>query len=238
MDNEIWMPIPGYEGLYEASNQGQIRSLDRHGVLGKGMGTRKGRILRQCNRQDYQVVGLCKNGILKQFTVHRLVMLAFEGERPIGLEICHGDGDPRNNAKSNLRYDTKFANAADKVKHGTGNLADTNPRAQFTDEEVLEIYNRCQSGEPQLDIANDLGVSKVTINHIATGRSWNSVTNAKWKRRHQIITPVIVRRINELQAENKTLDEIAEILGISKPSAFRHSKGKSRLSRIEGALSV
>ena len=238
MDNEVWKPIPGFEGYYEASDQGRVRSLSRYGILGKGMGMKKGKVLKRGKCGLYFHHGLCKGGVQGNYSVHRLVMLTFVGPRPEGLEICHGDGDPENNTLGNLRYGTKIENAADKSVHRTNNEGDTNPRAKLTADEVMGIYIRCEKGEPQNEIAKELNISQITVNHIATGRTWSSVTGKTWGRSHASITPKIVREIERLQAEGRTLDQISDELGISKPSAFRHSKGKSKVLRDEALFLI
>jgi hypothetical protein len=114
---EQWRPIPGHDG-YEASDLGRIRSLDRRvpqrtkgGVTMSRLWT--GRILAQAiDGAGYWSVGE------KLGRVHILVMLAFVGPCPDGLEVCHNDGDHRNVALLNLRYDTRKANVADLVRHG------------------------------------------------------------------------------------------------------------------------
>jgi biotin operon repressor len=164
-------------------------------------------------------------------------MLAFVGDRPFGYEVCHGDGDPANNNRKNLRYDTPAGNAADKRLHGTNNEGDTNPRANFTAEQVMGIYQRCKRGESQTVVADELGISSVTVNHIATGRTWGTVTGAVWVRVKLRMTPLLVRQIDQLQQSGKTLQEIADELNLSKPTVFRHSKGKSKLIK-EGSLCI
>lgn len=231
---EVWKDIPGYEGAYQASTTGRIRSIDRYGRHGKGFALKKGRVLKQATHSSgYMQVGLSRDGELRNFFAHVLVMLTFRGARPPGLDVCHEDGDKQNNMLKNLRYDTKAANAADKLRHGTNNEGDTNARAKLTAEEVLAIFKRCEAGECQLSIAADCQVNEITVNHIATGRTWSSVTGKQWRRAHAMVTPKIVAGIATLQASGSTLDQIAEILGISKATAFRHSKNKSKL---EGAL--
>lgn len=124
MVNERWLPIPGYEGIYEASNKGFVRSLDRHQVNSQGVLRRlKGRTLRpsssplNCKR----VVLYKPEAPAKTMTVHRAVMLAF-GPDLTPLIICHSDGDPTNNQLENLRWDTPSSNMYDKQKHGTDHL--------------------------------------------------------------------------------------------------------------------
>jgi hypothetical protein len=62
-----------------------------------------------------------RSGRYRMAKVHQLVMEAFVGHRPIGMEVCHNDGNNGNNRWTNLRYDTRAANERDKKKHGTDN---------------------------------------------------------------------------------------------------------------------
>lgn len=114
---EEWRPIPGYEGIYEASNLGRVRGLDRIDAAGRRW---KGRIrVQSTDAQGRKRVNLSRDGSKKLTQVHRLVMLAFVGAPPEGHEVCHNDGDPANNRLDNLRWDTKRANNLDAVHHGT-----------------------------------------------------------------------------------------------------------------------
>ena len=113
---EQWRAIPGYEGIYEVSDQGSVRSLDRitpHGrrLTGKLMKTSIG-------NHGYPMANLCRRGKYQMFTVHRLVMLVFVGERPNGLAVMHLNGIRTDNRLSNLRYGTYSENNRDIVKHG------------------------------------------------------------------------------------------------------------------------
>lgn len=113
--SETWKPIPGHPG-YEASDQGQIRSVRRWVVSPARKRVFPGKVLRQFTLWNgYKTIHLGKN--LMNIYVHRLVALAFLGPMPHGLEICHNDGDKTNNLLSNLRYDTRAANMADRKKH-------------------------------------------------------------------------------------------------------------------------
>lgn len=108
MIDEIFKPIPGFPD-YEVSNMGAVRSLKR----------RAARILKTPpDNKGYQQVVLCHNGHSVHTRVHVLVMLAFVGPRPDGLEICHNDGIPGNNQLLNLRYDTHSANMQDCIAQG------------------------------------------------------------------------------------------------------------------------
>jgi len=110
MKEEIWMPIKGYEGLYEISSYGRIKSLPRTVVCKNGMYKPiRGRImsLPKCSSQ-YRFVALSKGGKVKQYLLHRLVALHFIGEKT--LEINHIDGNKDNNCVENLEYVTHSEN--------------------------------------------------------------------------------------------------------------------------------
>jgi hypothetical protein len=110
-DAEAWAPIPRYQGLYEASSLGRIRSLRRKGAPG-------GVIRQTVNMNWYLQVGLCRNGRRVTRVVHQLIASAFLGPPPPGLEIRHLNGDQMNNRSSNLAYGTRSQNELDKTAHG------------------------------------------------------------------------------------------------------------------------
>jgi hypothetical protein len=112
---EEWRPIVGYEGSYAVSNMGRVQSLDRLDAAGRRW---PGRLMRQSYLRDHAMVGLSRNGKSQIHYVHTLVLTAFLGARPDGMECCHNDGNPANNQLSNLRWDTRSANQMDTVFHG------------------------------------------------------------------------------------------------------------------------
>lgn len=119
---EQWKPIPGWEGCYEVSDQGRVRSLERKTWCPRGAGfwrTVGTKTLSPGLVRGYERVSLQRNGHLENVSVHRLVLLAFIGPCPEGMEACHNDGDKRNNHLSNLRYDTSSANHLDRNRHGS-----------------------------------------------------------------------------------------------------------------------
>jgi len=112
---EKWKNIPGYEGYYQASNTGRIRSVDR--ITSHGH-RRKGKILAACpNKAGYIIYVLSKNGKTKSFRGHRLVAKTWAGKSQ--LLCCHNDGNKINNVVSNLRWDDCCGNQQDRIKHGT-----------------------------------------------------------------------------------------------------------------------
>lgn len=114
---ERWLPVVGYEGYYEVSDRGRVRSLPR--LTRKG-NLQDGRILRPSGRKSgYRRVDLWVNGVGRTHLVHGLMMEAFAGPRPEGMEIRHLDGNPGNNYwPGNLAYGTRSENQQDTVRHG------------------------------------------------------------------------------------------------------------------------
>lgn len=120
--NEQWRPVVDYEGIYEVSDRGRVRSVDRVVNMRNGVARlTKGRELRYSyNREGYRSVGLWRDNQQVMRRVHKLVARAFLGESSQPhLVVCHTDGDLLNNAVANLRWDTQSENNRDAVKHGT-----------------------------------------------------------------------------------------------------------------------
>ena len=116
---EEWKPIPGYEGLYSVSDQGRVRAEAKVTLRNGIVQPRKQRMLSPVPLPSGHLkVRLTRDGHVKAFLVHRLVLLAFVGPCPEGMEGCHLDDDPKNNRLSNLRWDTRSANMHDRVRNG------------------------------------------------------------------------------------------------------------------------
>lgn len=121
---EIWKPIPNYEGIYEVSNYGRVKSCTREIRYTNKFGTEikhpvRGRILAVRTRSNgYQYVDLWKRNKGEQRTVHSLVLEAFIGPRPEGYVCCHYDDVRTNNYVGNLRWGTYSDNAIDTIKNG------------------------------------------------------------------------------------------------------------------------
>lgn len=123
---EEWRPIVGWEGHYEVSSLGRVRSVDRI-LERKGSHRtsscqylRRGRLLKPFTAPgNYPHVNLRAGDRHRAARVHVLVLEAFVGPRPDGWVACHNDGDHENNRLSNLRWDTYSSNNFDLVKHGT-----------------------------------------------------------------------------------------------------------------------
>ena len=110
---EQWRPVVGWEDLYEVSSHGRVRSLHKRGRATGGI------LAANANSSAYPMVGLCRAGVRTGRKVHSLVAEAFIGPRPDGMEICHRDGNSKNNRAENLRYGSRSENIQDTVTHGT-----------------------------------------------------------------------------------------------------------------------
>lgn len=120
MTAETWRTVPGWEGLYEVSDEGLVRSLPRVLTIRNGRTmTKPGVVLRGRVHRGYLMVKLARNGKWREWPVHQIVTAAFLGPRPDGIVTRHLDGNPLNNAITNLAYGTQAENVQDSVIHGT-----------------------------------------------------------------------------------------------------------------------
>lgn len=121
---EVWKPIPNYEGMYEVSNYGRLRSCDREIKYKNKRGTEITRFSKtrelpsRMHRNGYLYAHLWKRNKETQFAVHTLVLEAFIGPRPDGYVCCHKDDVKTNNYIGNLQWGTYSDNAYDKVANG------------------------------------------------------------------------------------------------------------------------
>ena len=117
---EIWKPVIGYEGLYEVSNLGRVKSLNY-------LKTGKEKILKERLHLGYNRVVLYKNGVGKNYGVHRLVWSAFNGPIPKGLVINHLNEIKNDNRLCNLEICTSKEN----TNYGTGKIRGGRNRTRY-----------------------------------------------------------------------------------------------------------
>lgn len=118
---------------------------------------------------------LYRNRVLKAFYVYRLMLLAFVGPCPKGMEACHNDGNPGNDALENLRWDTHKGNLSDKRLHGTSKRGEENHRSKLKLHQVHEIRRLNNLGVSQRKLGKMFGVSKTCIRYIMQGRLWKDL---------------------------------------------------------------
>lgn len=162
---ERWLPVVGYEGLYEVSDHGRVRSLAENRP--RNWQRRKVGILKPILIQGYHCVGLSKDSEPRRKLIHRLVLLAFIGPCPAGFQAAHNNGTPNDNRLENLRWASAKENQGDRKLHGTsfgGKPFQSEVRARL----IIEL-GRSMSVRR---IAGELGVSRRTVGLVLSGRSW------------------------------------------------------------------
>lgn len=116
---ERWLPVVGYEGYYEVSDLGRVRSVERLVIRGNAPMRVRERIRRCHTGKDGRMdVVLSRGGVNRTLLVHRLVLAAFVGPQPEEQEGCHWNGDASDNRLENLRWDTRSGNRLDTIRHG------------------------------------------------------------------------------------------------------------------------
>lgn len=156
---ETWKEIKEFPG-YEISDKGRVRSW---WVWGRyGMKAKKPRLLKLgIDRDGYKDVGIYGPDRKQKWRrVHRLVLEAFVGPCPPGMEACHEDGKRMNNFVGNLRWDTNARNHRDRVKHGT---------AKLTDEDRVEIKCLRKQGFTQTKIARKFKIDQSVVSRVLSG---------------------------------------------------------------------
>lgn len=219
--NERWKNVVGYEGLYQVSDIGRVKSFLRKGShipITQINSVRRllQNKIKQCNIEKitglseatiyrikhnkinydekilklilantgYWVVGLKRIGHNIPLLVHRLVLEAFVGPCPGGMECRHLDGNPRNNNLSNLKWGTRSENQQDSVRHGTKysyfqdgkkiNIGVNNPMVKLTEDNVKQI-KRMKGTLTQRARAEMFNVSPSAIQGIDDGKTWSHI---------------------------------------------------------------
>lgn len=180
---EIWKDIPGYEGYYQASDLGQVKSLDR---IVTEKGTRGAvkqyteRIIFPTISQDYFYYTLSKNGIAKRYRAHIIIAKMFVPNPFHYPEVNHKDENKRNNEATNLEWCTNIYN----INYGTGirrrsksqkgsirlsECGEKNHNSKLTENQVKSIFTDIRILK---EIAKEYNVSIATCSRIKKNQSW------------------------------------------------------------------
>ena len=171
---ENWKPVVGYEMAYEISDRGRLRALARE-LSYRG---RWGQMTRNAPAHDVKPVydscgyvkySLCVRGKARQVHAHRLVLEAFVGPCPLGMQCCHGDGNPANNLISNLRWGSPRQNAYDRLLHGR------TASAKLTIEQVKAIRLESSRGTSRKTLLQEYKLTQSHLTQILKRRKWASI---------------------------------------------------------------
>lgn len=162
--SELWLPVVGYEGSYEVSSFGSVRSVARTVVGRWGTQKRVGVLLipHPANKR-YLKVTLQNKGVGVQLQVHCLVLEAFIGPRPEGFQADHVDFDIANNFLNNLRWISQQDNMRRRRS------------MKLTQAMVDDIRSKRSAGVSRAEVAAMYGVGEAHINQVTSGRRWSSV---------------------------------------------------------------
>lgn len=208
---ERWLPVPGYEGRYIVSDRGRVAGL-RHSapwILRHYPSGGRPQVTLSRSREDTQ-----------KFGVGTLVLLAFVGPRPDGMQCCHENDDPWDNRLENLRWDTQRANSADALRNGGTPIGEACHGARLCEADVRLIRESYAAGEKSPSIAARFGVSARTVRDAATGRTWAHIPGACSapevpRKPPRYRTPDPRRRLFAWQGETLRMSVLARRHGLS-----------------------
>lgn len=175
MKKEVWKSIKGYEGVYEVSSLGGIRSLTRYVEVGSYSRISYGKVIGQFEDKDgYMIAQLSKDGKGKTIRVHSLVADAFLKKEDGRDEVNHIDSNKKNNSFDNLEYCNRSENMIHYYESGHANklYGESNPNSKLKDSDIDEIKRLLGTGLYQKEIAYMFGVSQSTISLIKKGSIW------------------------------------------------------------------
>lgn len=161
---EKWLAVKGFEGLYEVSNLGRIKSIKYN----------RERLMKTSHQLNgYVKITLSKDNVQYTSRVHRLVADAFIPRQEGRDYVNHIDGDKDNNAVSNLEWVSVSENNKHAFKLGLKCAkGENNGRAVLTEAQVIEIYQLAHSGRRVKDIAEQYKISRSSVCHIKYGSRW------------------------------------------------------------------
>jgi len=211
---------------YEVSNLGNVRSyFSTHGIVDTPHPLHQ-----SINYKGRPIIRIRVNNIKKTFCVHRIVLEAFVGKCPIGMQACHYDDNPMNNRIENLRWDTWQNNVIDGLRNQTAARGEKQRSAKLTNEEVLDICQKYAKGIMSGILAKEFGVTTTTIREITSGRSWKHLGGKVSSRNDRVGRKCVNQKtlddIIKRRNGGETYNSIARSLGISNVSVKNYFTGK------------
>lgn len=217
--SEIWKDIKGYEGLYQVSNLGNVKSLTRKVGNGKGFYIRNEKELKQAySSTGYKVVALCKVGKQRMFKVHRLVAIAFV-DNPLNKPyVNHIDGNIENNLMENLEWVTHRENIIHAYKTGLVKSANLN-NVNIDKDILINMYTKDDKNISQ--IANNFNVSRDIIRSLLKKYGVYDKSKSGIKRKYDLNYEWVTE-----QLKYKTSREIAREIGCCEATISKYKNLK------------
>jgi hypothetical protein len=133
-----------------------------------------GRILVQTIRKKdgYVQLPLSKGGVVARAYIHQLVAKAFHGNRPLGMDAAHDNGNKADNRADNIEWKTRKENNLDRIRHNTLAHGERHGQSRFTVRKVMLARKLKQQSIPERKIAARVGVSRWTLRDMLRGRTW------------------------------------------------------------------
>jgi hypothetical protein len=176
---EIWKQIPTYEGLYEVSSHGRVRTMRRiikykyKNIIKSQL--RESKIMKQKIVNGYNYIVLNKNGKYNTFSVSRLVLTAFKRPRLISEEASHfPDRDKKNNHLSNLRWATHIQNEKDKIFHQTKIEGIKHGMHKLSEKDIIEI-RKLKGRFTHKQISKKYNISRQNVGKILNRELWKNI---------------------------------------------------------------
>jgi len=170
---EIWKDILNYEGYYQISNYGRVKSLKRSYYTG---GKWEERIYKvRLTNNGYEYARLSKNNKRKNYPIHRLVAIHFIVNPKNKPEINHIDGVKNNNYVNNLEWCTSSENKRHAFKIGlNNNKGEKHFASKLTQNEVDTIRQKLSNGVRGIDLSNEYNVAQSAISKIKHYKLWKN----------------------------------------------------------------
>jgi len=177
---EVWKNVVDWEGLYQVSNLGRVKSLKRI-VDGKNNTPRvlPEKIIRQSPITKHTLrvkFTMTYQGVSKTLYTHRAVLEAFKGICPKGFEGSHIDGNPNNNSLDNLIWESHKDNIGRQIEHGTRNFGETNGSSKLKGHDVINIRKLHKSSDySYADIGRIYNTTGTNISLIVRRKRWDHI---------------------------------------------------------------
>ena len=169
------VPIPGFPG-YAAREDGQILSWRRPGGDGGGIKDTSRVLKVSRTHRGYLRLIVYKDRKPVNMYVHILILIAFHGQKPDGMQSRHLNGDQLCNRPDNLCWGTKLENEHDRRRHGTIPRGAKQHSAKLTDAKVIEIRRRLAAGEYGNRLATEYGISPSSMSAIRLRQTWTHLS--------------------------------------------------------------